>query len=185
MQKHQKVWPGALVFVASGTGETTKPWARSTDATDDTDWQEGNPTPVEMNGHVAWAGLQAAAGAGVPCNPVRPLCLCITPKPSSLQTLSPSTHVRSWAPGSMGVSFAVASAQLGQECSSLCPAGLGCFMPSLQPQGSPGQAGSGQRMLWWHGHQKQGHLSPSRDLQAAQVGQGNYGTRVPKTEQWR
>lgn len=36
----------------------------------------------------------------------------------------------------------MALAQLGQECSMLCPARLGCFLPSPQPEGSPRQGGS-------------------------------------------
>lgn len=148
MQKHKKVRSTGLVFVESGTGESTKPWASSTDATDDTDWQEDKPTSAKLKGHVAWAGEQAAAGANrVPCSPVHPLYLCITlitrfPLASKLSPLQPM-----WGAELRGAwGWAVLWLQLSLDRIAPCCVQLGwaasCLLCSLRaPQGRQG-AGS-------------------------------------------
>lgn len=138
MQKHQKVWSRALVIVESGTGQTTKHESAAQM------WQ--SLTGRKANQHsLSWRmlhgqGCRQQQEEAVPYNTTHSLCLCTSPNtwlPPAFKLSPLAPNVRSGAPRSMEPCHGFSSAETGS--SLLCLKGLGCFVPSPQPQGPLGR----------------------------------------------
>lgn len=155
----------------------------STDVTV-TVWEEGKPTLAKLK-DVTQAGCRQQQEEAVPYNTIHSLCLCTPPEhitPSSLHTISPCTQPEEQSSREHGGEPCHGFSLAGTGSSLLCLTGLGCFLPSLQPQGPKAQ--SRQWAPWWHQHQQQGEHSPSGDLQAFQIGQDRYRTELQRFGQW-
>lgn len=183
MQKYQKVWQRALAIVESGTGQTTKHESAAQM------WQ--SLSGRKANQHLlSWRmshrqGCRQQQEEAVPYNTIHSLCLCTPPEhitPSSLQTISPCTQPEEQSSREHGGEPCHGFSLAGTGSSWLCLTGLGCFLPSLQPQGPKAQ--SRQWAPWWHQHQQQGEHSPSGDLQAFQIGRDRYRTELQRFGQW-
>lgn len=117
-----------------------KTWVSSTDVTA-TDWKAGKDTLAKLK-DVTWAGMQAAAGGSSPIEH-HPFSISVhTPEhivPSSLQIISPCTQLEEQSSREYGGEPSHGFSSAGTGSSLLCLTGLGCFVPSPQPQGPQGR----------------------------------------------